>query len=177
MGGARLSGEVRQAAPASPTPRPRDHAGVLAFPPLLFAGPWAAGWLLGRVLGLRPLAPPAHASATRTVGWALVALGLALGAWAVRTLVAHRTAVDPYRPTTALVTAGPFARSRNPIYVAQALVHLGAALAANALGPLLLFPVAVVLVREGVVRREERYLAGKFAGAYRAYCRRVRRWL
>jgi protein-S-isoprenylcysteine O-methyltransferase Ste14 len=169
----------RDAPPAAtpPAARPRDHAGVLAFPPLLFAGPFAAGWLLGRVLGLRPLALPPHAPAVRAAGWALLALGLALGAWAARTLVAHRTAVDPYRTTTALVTAGPFARSRNPIYVAQALVYLGGALAANAPGPLLLFPVAFVLVRDGVVRREERYLAGKFAEAYRAYCRRVRRWV
>jgi protein-S-isoprenylcysteine O-methyltransferase Ste14 len=155
---------------------PRDHAGVVTFPPLLFAGPFALGWLVQQV---RPVAllPAALAPAARLAGWALVVAALTLAGWAVATLRRHRTAVDPFRTTTALVTGGPFARSRNPIYLAFALCHLGGALVGNALPALLLLPVALRLVTWGVIRREERYLALRFGAAYRDYCARVRRWI
>jgi protein-S-isoprenylcysteine O-methyltransferase Ste14 len=39
-----------------------------------------------------------------------------------------------------------------------------------------LVPFALV-IRYGVVAREEAYLARKFGDAYRGYCSRVRRWL
>jgi protein-S-isoprenylcysteine O-methyltransferase Ste14 len=40
----------------------------------------------------------------------------------------------------------------------------------------MLLPWAVVM-RFGVIAREERYLERKFGEDYRAYCRRTRRWL
>lgn len=160
--------------------RPRDHAGVVTYPPLLFAGPFALGWALHRLAPV-PLLPASVGgdarAALRLVGVALVLVGLAIAGWSVLTLRAHRTAVDPFGATTALVTAGPFARSRNPIYVAMALVHAGLACVAQALAPAAVLPLALWAVQAGVIRREERYLALKFGAEYRDYCRRVRRWV
>ena len=93
------------------------------------------------------------------------------------TLRGRRTAVDPFGTTTALVTEGPFARSRNPIHVAMTAAYAGGCALVNGLAPLLLLPVALLLVRRGVIVREERYLAARFGPAYRDYARRVRRWL
>jgi protein-S-isoprenylcysteine O-methyltransferase Ste14 len=53
----------------------------------------------------------------------------------------------------------------------------GVALAVNSLALLVIIAPWAVVMRYGVIAREERYLEGKFGRDYRAYCRRVRRWL
>jgi protein-S-isoprenylcysteine O-methyltransferase Ste14 len=80
------------------------------------------------------------------------------------------------QPTTALVTVGPFRYSRNPIYMALTLLDVGVALLINALWILLLVIPAVLVLRYGVIAREEAYLTRKFGDAYRQYTTQVRRW-
>jgi protein-S-isoprenylcysteine O-methyltransferase Ste14 len=87
------------------------------------------------------------------------------------------TNVNPTLPSTALVEAGPFRFSRNPLYVALTFMYVGLALLANALWVLALIVPVMVLMHYGVVRREERYLEAKFGDAYRDYRSRVRRYL
>jgi protein-S-isoprenylcysteine O-methyltransferase Ste14 len=81
------------------------------------------------------------------------------------------------RPTTAIVTAGPFRYSRNPIYVALTLLYLGIGMVLNALWVLLLIVPVIAVMQRGVIAREERYLERKFGDEYRRYQVRVRRWL
>ena len=100
------------------------------------------------------------------MGWPLLLAGLGLAAWAVRAAAG----VDLQRPRQ-LVLHGPYAFSRNPMYVAYA----GIALVANATWPLLLLPG--VLPTHVVVVREERFLEGRFGAAYRSYKTSVRRYL
>jgi protein-S-isoprenylcysteine O-methyltransferase Ste14 len=105
----------------------------------------------------------------------LVSFPLALMTFCV--LSRAHTPVDPLKPTTALVTEGPFRYSRNPIYLALTLLYLGVVLLINALGILLLVVPAVLVLRYGVIAREEAYLTRKFGDAYRQYTAQVRRWL
>jgi protein-S-isoprenylcysteine O-methyltransferase Ste14 len=105
------------------------------------------------------------------VGWPLVAAGLGLAAWAV--LAAG--AVDMERPEE-LVRGGPYARSRNPMYLAWTLVYVGIAFALGAVWPLLLLPVVLVRVHLDVVK-EERALAERFGAGYAGYRASVRRYL
>ena len=58
-------------------------------------------------------------------GVVLGTLAIILGVWGRRTMLTAGTNVDPTRPTTAIVTSGPFRLSRNPIYVALTLLYLG----------------------------------------------------
>jgi protein-S-isoprenylcysteine O-methyltransferase Ste14 len=104
-------------------------------------------------------------------GWPLILAGLWLAAWGVRAAAD----VDLQRPDQ-LVLGGPYAFSRNPMYVAWTLVYVGIALAADAAWPLLLLPV-VLLVTHVVVVREERCLEHRFGPAYRRYKTSVRRYL
>jgi hypothetical protein len=53
----------------------------------------------------------------------------------------------------------------------------GLALLANALWPLILLPLVIVIVRRVIIDREERYLTAKFGEEYLRYKARVRRWL
>jgi protein-S-isoprenylcysteine O-methyltransferase Ste14 len=153
--------------------RDQDNPGVIAPPPLIFAGGLAAGLLLNR---LRPtLFLPAALS--KVLGWPLVVGGLLLGLWGFREMRRAGTNVDPYRPTTAIVEAGPYRYTRNPLYVGMALVYFGLSARANALPAALLLPVVLHLVDRGVIEREERYLEGKFGDEYLRYKGRVRRWI
>jgi protein-S-isoprenylcysteine O-methyltransferase Ste14 len=98
-------------------------------------------------------------------------------AWALVTLVRHRTTFHPDREASRLVVAGPYRFSRNPIYLGLTAVYAGAALLANTLWAILLLPLVLIIVATQVIGREERYLARTFGEDYSEYCRRVRRWL
>lgn len=75
-----------------------------------------------------------------------------------------------------VVTDGPYAMSRHPMYVAWTAIYLGVALVARTAWLLLLTPLLVVLIRREIAREEER-LAEIFGPAYVAYQARVRRYL
>ena len=75
-----------------------------------------------------------------------------------------------------LVRGGPYAFSRNPMYVAATAVYLGVALVADAAWALLLLP-AVLLATHLVVVREERSLSTRFGDGFRSYRASVRRYL
>jgi len=163
---------------AAPAPMAAgDHAGVIARPPriaYLFLG---IGAILGWLWPL-PLLPAGATAALRYgAGGALVVLGLLVMALAVRAFRAAGTNVETPKPATALVTEGIYARSRNPMYVALALLFAGTGVLADSgwIG-LLLVPYLAVL-RVGVITREERYLERKFGTRYLDYKARVRRWL
>ena len=155
------------------------HAGVHFPPPLLFVVPFALGMFLQRWHGLT-IVPPAIPSLVRAVEVAGVVLMLA---WALGTATAFgkflraRTSILPFRPSSSLVTSGPYRFTRNPMYVSMAALYMGGALALNALWPLLLLPLVLVVVDRAVIRREERYLTRAFGKEYDAYRSRVRRWL
>jgi protein-S-isoprenylcysteine O-methyltransferase Ste14 len=151
-----------------------ETAGVLFPPPLLYAGGFLLGIVLDWALALpRVPRPP----------WVLGLGGLLLGIQAVvgfsafRQLRRARTNVNPYKPSTAVVTAGIYRRSRNPIYLSMTMLYLGLALVLGVLGPLLLLLPVLLVMHFGVIVREERYLDRKFGLAYRDYRASVRRWL
>ena len=104
-------------------------------------------------------------------GWPLLLAGLWLGAWAVRATAG----VDLERPNQ-LMDNGPYALSRNPMYVAWTVGYVGVALVAGTAWPLLLLPV-VLVVTQVVVIRDERSLERSLGAAYRNYKATVRRYL
>jgi protein-S-isoprenylcysteine O-methyltransferase Ste14 len=127
-----------------------------------------AGVLLHTVV---PVRPPWAAWVGQATGWPLLVAGVGLGAWAV--LAAGPVGLE--RPGR-LVRGGPYAFSRNPMYVAWTLGYLGVALVAGLAWPLLLLPV-VLAATQVVVGREERSLERRFGDAYRSYRASVRRYL
>ncbi len=156
----------------NPMPDP-DRAGVIAPPPLIYAGAFGVAWAIDRVWPLT-LLPEAAAG---WLGWTLIAAGLAVLVLGFLALERAGTPVNPFRPTTVLVTTGPYRYSRNPLYLALILAYLGAAVFANTLWPLVLLPALLLLMHRGVIAREERYLERRFGDDYRLYKARVRRWL
>jgi protein-S-isoprenylcysteine O-methyltransferase Ste14 len=104
-------------------------------------------------------------------GWPLVIGGVTLAALATR--AAGRT--DLAAPDQ-IVTDGPYALSRHPMYVAWTAIYVGTALVGRAAWPLLLTPLLAWLTHRDVSREEQR-LIDAFGPAYVAYQQRVRRYL
>ena len=153
--------------------------GVIAPPPLLALRRWCCSvslldWLLpAYVLTAAAVAVrSASSSASFSIGG-----GAALAFPPLRTFRSAGTHVEPWKPSTALVTDGIFGRMRNPMYVGgnvaawPASPFAGVGLDAGA--DCRRVPV---ILHFGVVKREERYLEAKFGDAYRAYKARVPRY-
>jgi len=152
---------------------PRDSAGVIAPPPLIYLAGIGAGFALEALL---PSADVSEA-ARNAIGIPLLVAGGALMGSFVRQLSRAHTAINPASATTSLVTSGPYRITRNPGYLGMALVGAGIAVTSGSLWVLAGVAAAMVVVDRGVIAREERYLQAKFGDEYHAYCARVRRWL
>jgi protein-S-isoprenylcysteine O-methyltransferase Ste14 len=150
-----------------------DNPGVIAPPPLIYAGALAAGLIANRRYHI-PFLPRRIA---RTLGAPLVMGGLAIGLLGDREMRRAETNTNPYKPATSVVTGGPFRFTRNPLYLSMVLIYLGIAALTNALAPILLFPLVQRLMRRGVIEREERYLESKFGNEYVQYKGKVPRWI
>jgi protein-S-isoprenylcysteine O-methyltransferase Ste14 len=146
------------------------NRGVLR-PPLVYGTAIALGLV---VHGAWPLE---FVPGARLFGGAVVLIAVTLFLSAVRALRSAGTPVPGDRPTTAIVRSGPYRFSRNPIYLAFSLLHLGIAAWVDSLWLLLTLVPAAVLMSLVVIPREERYLERRFPSEYPAYRAAVRRWL
>lgn len=134
-------------------------------------------WLEGALYRIRLLPSDAVPRPLVVVGLALVLAGALLALWGAITFRRHGTAVVPIRAATSLVQNGPYRFTRNPMYLGFTLAYLGTATALNAMWPLLLLPMALVLLFRLVIRKEERHLWDTFGDDYVQYRKRVRRWM
>ena len=150
-----------------------ETSGIRFPPPLIYAGLFALGYVLHRLVPVRLMS----SGPARVVGWVFVAGALILLLGAAVLFRQAGTTPNPTKPTTALVVRGPYRFTRNPMYVALAALYLGLTLLVNDVWPLVLLPVVLALVQWRVIAREEAYLARKFGDQYRAYKARVRRWI
>jgi protein-S-isoprenylcysteine O-methyltransferase Ste14 len=146
------------------------NRGVLR-PPLIYGVAIALGLLLQAAWPLELV------SDARLPGAAAMLIAVALFLAAVRAMRRAGTPVPGDRPTTAIVCSGPYRFSRNPIYLAFSLLHLGIAGWVNSLWLLLTLVPAAALMSFVVIPREERYLQSRFPSEYSTYRAAVRRWL
>jgi len=86
-----------------------------------------------------------------------------------------RSGIDPRKDGRHLLTEGPFARSRNPLFIAVMTGQLGFFLALPSVFSLVCL-IAGVLVITRQAREEEKALAVQFGELYEAYRARVPRW-
>ena len=111
------------------------------------------------------------------LGWTVIVLGGLLMVWTTIVFRKHGTPTDHSKPTTALITGGPFRYSRNPIYLALILIFTGLSLAYGNAWGLMMTGVFLVAVVRFTIRPEEEYLEREFGTDYSRYTNAVRRWL
>ena len=108
----------------------------------------------------------------RFIGWPLIILGICLSAWAV----IEAGEMDISSPEM-LITSGPYAFSRNPMYVGWSLLYLGVTFALNSNWLLAFFLPVIVYIHIWEIPKEERTLEQKIGARYREYRDQVRRYL
>ena len=108
------------------------------------------------------------------IGGAIIALGGLFRIWAIR-FIGHRarTHSQKLRP---LVTEGPYAATRNPLYVANILIAAGFTAGTGLLWYAPVLAGLLLLHYHLVVLCEERGLRERHPEAYGEYVRRVPRW-
>ena len=115
--------------------------------------------------------------------WADFAGGILVGGGLVLMLLAftemrkQKTTLVPHRDADRLVTSGIFKRSRNPIYIGDALILAGLILRWDAVLALPLVPVFVWIIEKRFVIPEENRLRRKFRMDFARYCEKTRRWV
>jgi protein-S-isoprenylcysteine O-methyltransferase Ste14 len=126
---------------------------------------WAARWRvpLGFALGLAYLIFSQPQPALLWVGSAMALLGLILRAWSAAHLVKSQQ----------LTVTGPYAHTRNPLYLGSVVMGLGFAWAGGSWILGAAFIVYLLAVYWPVVRREEQSLRGAFGEAYERYAAAV----
>jgi len=151
-----------------------DTSNAAVRPPVAWLLALAAGVAADQLYPLRfvPASVPGA-----WVGGAIFAIAFALAIWAIVTIRNAGTQVETYKPTTTIVANGPYRLTRNPIYLAMVLGLIGLAIAFDSLWIVVTLVPFYLVIRYGVVAREEAYLERKFGDVYRGYKSRVRRWL
>jgi protein-S-isoprenylcysteine O-methyltransferase Ste14 len=76
-----------------------------------------------------------------------------------------------------LVTEGIFNHCRNPLYVGNILMVMGAGLISNSLIFILIVVPLFCFIYQAIVLAEENYLRNKFGDHFKVYCNRVNRWI
>ena len=151
----------------------KTRPNLIPWPPLIFAAACVLGVLLERVAPSSAVFP----QWLILCGQAIIALGLGLDLWAMATMALARTNIWPNRAAGRLVTNGPFAFSRNPIYLGNTTLMLGIGLAWSALWFFPLAFCAAALVERLAIRREEIHLALLFGSEWADYAAKTGRWL
>lgn len=161
---------------AQPPAATRDGAAVRVPPPLVPIVAVVSGIALDRWWpidpGLAHLAP-----ALDVVGSVLIGGSILLVITCIVILQRSGQDANPWKPTPSIVDHGPFAVSRNPIYLAMVLFCLGFGVQRANLWILALTPLTWWILHRFAVVPEEAYLSRKFGRTYDDYRRRVRRWL
>jgi protein-S-isoprenylcysteine O-methyltransferase Ste14 len=155
-------------------PQDSDTSNAVVRPPLAWLAAFVAGVAIDRLLPLRfvPGSVPAV-----WVGAAIFALAFAFAVWAIATIRGAGTRIETTKPTTTIVATGPYRFTRNPVYLGMIVGQVGLAVAFDSLWLLATLVPFCLVIRYGVVAREEAYLERKFGEAYLGYKARVRRGL
>jgi protein-S-isoprenylcysteine O-methyltransferase Ste14 len=106
------------------------------------------------------------------IGLPFLILGIGISAWSVT----EANELDIDNPDR-LLTGGPYAFSRNPMYVGWTLIYIGAAFILNMVWPIALLPLVVIYIHFVDIRKEEQILENQFGENYLRYKDRVRRYL
>lgn len=166
-------GSTRRNESMTTTQSPPDNAGVRFPPPFIYVAVFLVALLVQRLYPVTLLPQGIR----RVVALFCLAAWLVISGSSIALFRRARTSVMPVKPTTAIVTSGPYGWTRNPLYLALLFLYVGIALWFGLFWVVVSAPLAMILVHLYVIPREERYLEHKFGEEYLRYKARVRRWL
>lgn len=152
-----------------------DEPGIRFPPPLIFLGFILAGLAIDLLMAAPFPRLPDWLRWGGTIAAGIAGISLVGSALALFRRAGTRP--EPWQPANALTTRGIYSRTRNPMYLGMACLHLAIAVAVASFGALLSLVPAVIIIDRLVIRREEAYLSRRFGEPYLVYKDRVRRWI
>jgi protein-S-isoprenylcysteine O-methyltransferase Ste14 len=146
--------------------QPLPNAGVRFPPPLVYLLTVVAAFGANRARPLWLLTPEPRWMFL--LGLALMAAGALLAVWGIITFRQYHTAIIPFHPATMIVQSGPYAFTRNPMYLSFAIGYVGVSLLLDSWWAFILLPIMLAIIDRAVIAREERYLTSAFGDVYAA---------
>ncbi|MCE2557944.1 MAG: isoprenylcysteine carboxylmethyltransferase family protein [Acidobacteria bacterium] len=153
-----------------------DRAKTAFEPPFLVLASLVLSFVLSRFFPLS-LWSESLSRFGEVAGVVIIFGSVVLMAWAGLSMIRGGGSLPVHTPTAQLVVRGPYRLTRNPIYTGMVLLLVGIGFARDSWWFLVMAVATALLLRWGVILREEAYLEGKFGDEYREYAKRVRRWL
>jgi len=129
-------------------------------------------WALSLAVGW-----PGPAPWAQLLAWVIASGAAALVLWSARHFRQNHTPILPGQTPHQLITTGPYALSRNPIYLAMALTLVAIALWLGSAAALFAVPQFVILVGRGHIAEEEATIRATFGPAAEAYFSKTGRWI
>ena len=146
----------------------------LDLPPVWLAGFVALAWAQAQFM---PMGLGFDGAVSDLLGGVLVGGGVLLMLLAVVEMRKHRTTIIPHNTPSSLVQSGIFSRTRNPIYLGDALVLAGLILRFEAVLSLALIPIFVWVIERRFILPEEGRMRREFKADFARYERKTRRWV
>ncbi len=143
------------------------------YPPFLLLLGILGQIIMGQFVAMESILAPIW----QILGIVLVVLGLSTILLIARSFRQAETTIIPDGAPSILLQTGLFTISRNPIYVAMAVILFGTALLTAHLWAFLFVALFVIAVDRMWIVKEEVNLEAEFGQQYRDYKQRVRRWL
>ncbi len=143
------------------------------LPPAWMVAAMALAWMIGWVL-------PGIAIDSRALdvaGYGLIGAGVGLMIWCAFLFRRSKTPIIPRNTPDAIITDGPYRFSRNPIYLADAVILFGWILVTGSPVALVLLPVFVVVINKRFIAGEEAVLRQAFGEEFSTWSSKVRRWI
>lgn len=142
------------------------------LPPIWLVGFLILNWGLARAVPGNPGSAFLVLLSTSLVGLAFVLIF-----WSAWRFYHHKTTIEPHHKPKTLIVDGPFRVSRNPIYLAMALILLGAIIANGQPLGLILLPFFIGIITKRFIEPEEAMLRDAFGDQADHYLAATRRWI
>lgn len=189
-GGYKIGGERQTGTILSPVPRrgsliigqvhripfsimPESLVKLCDFPPVwLVAGmalTWIAGWALPATV--------IDVAIVDSTGFVMMGSGVALMIWCGLLFRHHRTSIIPRKTPDSMITDGPYRFSRNPIYLADAIILTGWIMVVGSPVALITLPAFIMVINRRFIASEEAVLTQQFGDEFSKWSSRVRRWI
>lgn len=143
--------------------------------PIVYLCAVAVSVVLGYTVPLPWFGPPLS-DLLFAIGWLLAVAAVLMDVAAMRALWRAHTTINPTKAADHLVTDGPFAFSRNPLYLGNTALMFAIGMITGIVWFFVLGMVAAFATQKLAIVPEERHLALRFGKRYRDYQKKVRRW-
>jgi protein-S-isoprenylcysteine O-methyltransferase Ste14 len=143
------------------------------LPPSYFFVSLVAGILLHWVLPISRFIPWPY----RILGCLPLGIGGWIMLWTDQIFKQRGTTVKPHEQPSALITTGPFAFSRHPMYVGMTLILIGIAVLLGSITAFIAPIIFAYAMQLKFIPVEEKSMMDVFGDDYAAYKRKVRRWI